>query len=464
MAQPEADVELNRWTQPSQSPGHDHDIEHAVADEAVPSGHVAPREDIPPDGGYGWVCTACFFLIQANTFGVNSAWAVFLAHYIADSTFPGASQLEYALIGGLSISQAFVIGSVVNFTVDKIGPRLTMGLGTVIVSAALLGTSYATQTYQLFLSFGLFLGWGSGFLFITASNVLPHWFARRRSLAQGLASAGVGFGGLAYSLGTGAALETIGAAWTYRIFAICTLIVNSICVFLLKDRSRGVRAQRSIAFDLGEYRHISVLLITAWGIMTEFGYSILSYTLPNYATSIGLSVWQGSVVAAALNLGLAFGRPAVGYCSDRYGRINVATISTALCGVLCFAIWVPAKTYAALIVFALLSGTISGTFWSCVVPVTAEVVGLQHMSTAFAMIVLPLALPTTFGEPIALHLVSSSGYLSSQAFVGVMFFGAAASTWLLRSWKVCQSDRVRSDRGFGLDWLQLRGLTAVKKV
>lgn len=28
--------------------------------------------DIPPDGGYGWVCVACVFLINGHTWGVNS--------------------------------------------------------------------------------------------------------------------------------------------------------------------------------------------------------------------------------------------------------------------------------------------------------------------------------------------------------------------------------------------------------
>lgn len=29
-------------------------------------------EDVPPDGGYGWVCVVCVFLINAHTWGVNS--------------------------------------------------------------------------------------------------------------------------------------------------------------------------------------------------------------------------------------------------------------------------------------------------------------------------------------------------------------------------------------------------------
>lgn len=31
-----------------------------------------PQQDQPPNGGYGWVCVACCFLINAHTWGINS--------------------------------------------------------------------------------------------------------------------------------------------------------------------------------------------------------------------------------------------------------------------------------------------------------------------------------------------------------------------------------------------------------
>jgi MFS family permease len=44
--------------------------------EAENSDHNAHGEDkpvdVPPDGGYGWVCTGCCFVINAHTWGVNS--------------------------------------------------------------------------------------------------------------------------------------------------------------------------------------------------------------------------------------------------------------------------------------------------------------------------------------------------------------------------------------------------------
>jgi len=34
--------------------------------------NIVSREDVPPNGGYGWICAACVFFINAHTWGVNS--------------------------------------------------------------------------------------------------------------------------------------------------------------------------------------------------------------------------------------------------------------------------------------------------------------------------------------------------------------------------------------------------------
>ena len=311
-----------------------------------------------------------------------------------------------------------------------------------------------------------------GFLYLTASTILPSWFLKRRSLAVGIASSGAGFGGLAYNLGTGAAVESLGLAWTYRLLALSTLLVNASCSLLLKERKKTTRPKQKM-FSWSEFAQMQVILVIIWGFATELGYIVLLYSLPNYAISIGLTAKQGSIVGAVLNLGLAFGRPAVGYWSDRFGRINIAMLMTALCGVFCLGLWVPAKSYAVLLVFALASGTVTGTFWGCVVPVTAEVVGMARLSSAFGMICLPLVLPTTFAEPIALALKDASGYLTSQIFVGIMFLLGAISMWALRCWKIWEletkqmRERDAEELGgvrHGAIWLTPRRMFLLQKV
>lgn len=49
-------------------------------DHEPPRTHIEPpvdadekyNRDVPPDGGYGWVCVACVFWINAHTWGINS--------------------------------------------------------------------------------------------------------------------------------------------------------------------------------------------------------------------------------------------------------------------------------------------------------------------------------------------------------------------------------------------------------
>lgn len=365
------------------------------------------------------------------------AWGIFLAHYLANSTFPGASRLEYSLIGGLAISQALLISPLVHASNRKLGTRLTMLIGTVLLSLAMIGASFSTKIWHLFLTMGLLFGYGMGLLYITAMAILPQWFGKNRSLAVGIAASGAGLGGLTYNLGASAAIESLGLPWTYRLLGFCMLAANLLGSLLLKDRNRFVKPGGR-AFNFREYGYVEVILVTIWGFLTELGYIVLLFSLPNYANSVGLSAHQGSVIGALLNLGLTIGRPVVGFCSDSFGRINVAAIMTAVCGFLCLALWIPAKTYAVLLVFAITSGTAAGTFWCCVTPVMTEVVGLQRLPSTFSMILLQLVLPTTFAEPIALQLASHSGYLASQIFVGCMFVGGAVSVCALRSWKICE--------------------------
>lgn len=95
-----------------------------------------------------------------------------------------------------------------------------------------------------------------------------------------------------------------------------------------------------------------------------FGYITLMFSLSDYALAIGRSEQDSTTVVALLNLGAAVGRPAIGYLSDRYGRVEVAGLLTATCGVLVFVLWLPTSVYGILLAFALVDGAILGIFWA----------------------------------------------------------------------------------------------------
>ncbi|KAL2135718.1 hypothetical protein VTI74DRAFT_7235 [Chaetomium olivicolor] len=438
--------------------------------EHHPPANAATLEDVPPDGGYGWVCTFCVFMINANTWGVNSSWGIFLDRYMTRDSFRDATKFEYAMIGGLSISQALLISPVAQMLQRRIGTRFTMLLGTAVVFAGLFASSAADRIWHLFLSFAFCFGWGMGLIYIPAMSLLPPWFSRHRSLAVGLATSGAGLGGLAYSLVAGRLIEASGIAWTWRILSFISVACNAICVLLLRERPASAASARAsrYSFSMRDFLRTQVVLILCWGFLTEFGYVALWYSLPSYATSVGLSPTQGSIVQALLSLGLGVGRPVVGYYSDRVGRINMALCMTTLCGVLCLTLWILARNYAGLLVFAMTAGVMSGTFWSTVNPILAEVVGIAEAGSTFGAICFALVLPTTFGEAIALQLVKGEGihqFLPSQIFVGFMFLAGAIFLWFLRSWKIFEIERKAEDEQRSvLADMEVAGTSAIRGV
>lgn len=416
--------------------------------EQPPAANEPSTPEPPPNGGYGWVCTACVAIINAHTWGINSSYGVFLAHYLSTNVFPGATSLQYAFVGSLSIACALLLSPVATITTREFGTRTTLLIGTVLEAVALISASFATKIWHLFLSQGVCFGFGMGFLFVGSVGVVPQWFTTRRSLANGIATSGSGIGGLMYSLATGAMIRTIGLNWAFRILGILAFVVNAICALLLRDRNKII-GSKQLAFDISLFKRTEYLILLAYGWMSMFAYVVLLFSIANYATTIGLTASQASTVSALLNLGQALGRPVIGYFSDAVGRINMALVASGLAGLFSLVIWIFAKSYGVLIFFALIGGAVAGSYWTVIAPVSVEVVGLRDAPSALSINWVIIAIPCIFSEPIGLGIVSHDGgdYLGAQIFVGVTYLAAAAFVFMLRGWKIAEVRAVAAEKG-----------------
>jgi MFS family permease len=300
-------------------------------------------------------------LSQQKLIRSNQSYGVFLSHYLQSNTFPGATRLDFAFVGGLSISQAMLISPLATVTTRRFGTRTTLLVGVFFQTISLISASFAKTIWQLFLSQGICFGWGMGFLFVGSVGIIPQWFTKRRSLANGIGTAGSGIGGLIYSLTTEAMIQKLGLPWAFRILGIVSGVVNFTCSVVVRDRNKQVGASL-LAFDVRLFRRPEFWLLLGYGFFSMLGYIVLLFSLPNYARSVGLTSKQGSIVGALLNLGQGIGRPPLGYYSDSVGRINIAGVATFLSGLFALVIWVFAKSYGVLIFYALIGGTVAGVF------------------------------------------------------------------------------------------------------
>ena len=432
---------VNMFRQDKDKRNSDVESEHtqvaAVSGELLENSPEAGKKgDEPPNGGYGWVCAISCAVVNAHTWGLNSSYGVFLAHYLRTDTYPGATSLEFAFIGSLSIACALLISPIATVAVGKVGTKPTLFLGVALETASLICASLAKKIWHLFLTQGILFGLGMGFIFVPSVAIVPQWFTTRRSLANGVAAAGSGLGGLVYSLASGAMIESLGVQWAYRILGIIVFVVNVICTILIKDRNKII-GSRQAPFDTALFKRTEYILLLGYGWFSMLGYVVLIFSLANYANSIGLSSSHASLASAIFNLGQGLGRPFIGYFSDRTGRINMACLTTFMAATFVFAIWVPAKNLGVLLLFTVVGGAVGGTYWATVAPVTAEVVGLRDVPAALNLTWLIIALPCAFSEPIALEIVAGTNkYIGAQIFTGFMYIVAGLSLFILRGWKI----------------------------
>ncbi|KAI0459753.1 major facilitator superfamily domain-containing protein [Xylaria acuta] len=411
--------------------------------------HQIQAQEEFKEGGYGWVVVIAVAFLNAHTWGLNSAYAVFLAYYIRTNTFH-TTALGYAFIGGLSLSIALLVSPLATFLGgwNKCGTRLTIFIGAIFEVIAFIGSSFATELWHIILSQGVCFGLGLGLSFVTSAPVPAQWFKKRRSLANGFVASGSGFGGLIYSLATNAMIQNIGLPWTFRTLAIICFVVNGIASFFIRDRNRALGSVH-VAFNWKLFKRPSFIMFQLWMTLSLIGYVILVFSIVAYCQSVGLTPSQASLVGALFNLAQGIGRPAIGLSSDAVGRLNIANLSSLWCGILCLFVWTfGTRTLAGCIVFALLSGSVAGTMWAAVTPVCAEVVGLAMIPSALSITWLVLVLPATFAEVIGLSLRTPGtwGYRDVQLFTGFMYIGAFIFGWILRAWKVWELEQARLDK------------------
>ena len=260
-----------------------------------------------------------------------------------------------------------VAAPLVTILVRSFGIKPAMLSGAFMVGGGFVSASFASRIWQLYLTQGALVGLGVGFLYIPGINILSQWFSTKKTLANGISAAGSGIGGLSFSFAAGAMIKHLSLGWSLRITGIVAFVMNFAAAVFVKDRNAIVQPKQR-PFDMNLVNRREVLFLLAWVFFSMLGYITLLYSLSDFALSLGLSQGQATQVTAFLNMGTALIRPFIGVASDRFGRFEVATGLTLLCGVLCLVVWIPANSFGVTVFFAISSGGILGVFWMVLTP------------------------------------------------------------------------------------------------
>ncbi|GEQ67264.1 hypothetical protein JCM33374_g928 [Metschnikowia sp. JCM 33374] len=434
----------------SQRPNHhvlgdnedDSDIDNDDTDkEATDDTKVVTAQTLAdiPDGGYGWFIVVACFLLNFNTWGANSGFAIYLSTYLNEGTFPGADKYDYAVIGGITFGVGLVFAPVVNWTQGKLGIKPTVVIGMFFQFAGLMMASFAKRLWQLYVTQGVLQAFGLAFMSMPAQSVLPQWFKKKRTFAAAISAAGSGCGGVLFNLAMQKVIEERSVSWALRAQSIICFGLSWVSIALLRTRMDV----KVTLFDGSVLRTAGFYIAIFYVVFCMFGYVVVLYNMANFTTSLGYSAYQGSIASAMIQVGSVAGRPIVGRLSDEFGAITVTCGAYMLSAVFVFALWVPAKNYAMVIVFCLLQGSIMGSIFATVSPICAKLFGLRRVSVSLCMLWIFLGLSGIASPVVGLALksggagyVGSGQYLHCSIFSGASFVACSATLLIMRGYVI----------------------------
>lgn len=411
-------------------------------------------DDGPPmDGGMAWVMAICSMLMVFATWGANAGFGVFLNYYLSLDQFAGSSKYDFALIGGIVVFLAQSLAPFSGLACRVFGTTPVFILGIIIQTAAYICASFATKLWHLYLAQGVFVGLSFVMVFIPATFILPTWFDKRMATAMGITVGGAGLGGVVFSLSINKLIDTTGdQRWALRMCGIVTGSAATFAALILRPRKRTntplkstltkdfVLANAKIMFNFKVFRRYPLAILALWFLVILMTYIILLFSLAPYAQLVGLSASQGSNITAILNAAQVVGRPTMGYFGDSIGRNNTSGLVCLTCSILILAFWINATTYASLIGFSVLMGSIVGVGSTMAQSMAADLVEIPaHLPAAWSGLNIMVGLFSLVAEVIALTLVDLSlerQYLHPQIFTGVIFFFGFILLLVNREWLV----------------------------
>lgn len=364
-----------------------------------------PAHDEPR---YAWVVVWACFVALAVIFGVSYAFAAFFAPFSAEFQ---AQRADVSLVFGLSGLIYFLLGAGAGMLADRYGPRVVTGSGMVLIGAGLLASSWATSLNQVTLAYGVGLGVGIGLVYAPSIGCVQPWFQRRRGLAAGLASAGIGAGTLVVPLLAAWAIDMLQWRMALRLLAVGVLTVGLGATLLLR---RAPAATAGLARPVSGHTLREALRSPRWRwlfAMTLLGAPAMFIPFAHVsaaARDLGITDARAVGLVGLIGIGSLSGRFAIGALADRIGRPVTLVMAQASLG-LAFLCWGGAGGYAAMAVFALWMGISYGGIVSLLPALCMDFFGARAVASIIGALYTGAALGNLAGPWLAGAVFDTSG-------------------------------------------------------
>ena len=389
---------------------------------------------------YGWVVVWATHVILFTLFGVTYSFSSFFTSI--EQEFH-ASRAGVSFTFSLAVFFYFAVGVPAGMIADRTHVRWVAGAGALFLAAGMWLASRAGSLPALYLAYALAVGLGVGCAYVPSIAAVQPWFIKRRSLAAGVASSGIGLGTLVGPIVAVQLIEAYGWRGTLQIFAVAALLLGLSAAALMEKSptARGLHPDNDPAANSGNLARSGMDLREALGTRNFrlFFLSILATAavqfmpfahLARHAVDRGLTPAQGALLIGLIGVGSFCGRFFLTGYADRIGLRNMLVAMYAGMGLAC--VWwlttlaLP-SSFIALGAFALFFGTCYGGFVGVAPPLTMAYFGGKNLSALIGALYLAAGIGSLFAPTFAGWMFDVSGSYAVPILVGALANVVAAA-------------------------------------
>ncbi|KAF9433392.1 hypothetical protein BGZ76_009508 [Entomortierella beljakovae] len=366
---------------------------------------------------------------------------------------------------------------------DRFGYRPTSFAGSVIMALSLIGASFSTQLWHLYITQGVLFGIGASFSYYPAIAVPSQYFVKNRGLAIGIAVSGTGLGGFALAPLTNSLIEKVDIFWTLRILGLMIFVVCGSASFLIAENKVGhventdhedqqdqeqqqTDQERTINGECSKitensnteidskkkqkpsffqalhiFKDPQFLSLTLAEFTASIGYLIPLYFMQTYAVFIGLTAEQGALILGLSNGSAFVGRILLGVIADKISNTKVLLFCCWATAFSAIVFWMIASSFGTLLLMGMTFCMFVGAYVSLVPVAVAESFGTDTIASMIGLMYGAGGLAMWGGSPLAGYILDSTlpdlSYkpVIMTAGISLVLGAICVTSWAYFHWK-----------------------------
>jgi oxalate/formate antiporter len=294
---------------------------------------------------------------------------------------------------------------------------------------------------DLYLTYGLLCGVGTGIVYIGVIGHMVQWFPDRRGFATGIVAAGYGMGAILTTFPISTTLKDVGYQDALSRYGLVFIVVGVIAAQGLRipePNSKALKSKLPVNHTGVDFRPLEMLRTPIFWLM--FVMMTMMSTAGLMVTSQIAAFTRDFGMANALVFGLpllplalsidritnGLTRPFFGWLSDQLGRENTMVIAFALEGTAMTA-WLFTRSNPA--VFVVISGVVLfgwGEIFSLFPSTLTDTYGTRHATTNYGFLYMAQGVGSVLGGPVAALVHDAFGsWMPVFGIIIVMNFATA---------------------------------------